>query len=108
MHHGEYNPSVTAKPCHLPLHKGGKAKVKVEAQRNASTLLFTKPSGAQILSRDRLSHPDGVQGYSEGGERRYMPKCADRDHHSQGTVGVSPADAVIISAEAVILRVGAS
>ena len=29
-------------------------------------LLFAKPSGAQILSRDRLSHPDGVETYSEG------------------------------------------
>ena len=41
-------------------------------------------------------------------KRRFSPKYESQDYHSQGTGGVSPAEAVIISSAAVILSSGAS
>ena len=71
-------------------------------------VLRNEDIGEQILRGNFRSSPDRRTGaYVGGGKRKFTPKYGSQDYHSQGTVGVSPNEAVIISCAAVISIEGA-
>ena len=55
-----YNPSVTASPCHLPLHKGGVLHSQVaarEPQRRGGRLIASPTDTAQRIVQKRAHTP---------------------------------------------------